>query len=131
MPSLRTPTLGIPTCSLVLAADDPSALASFYGAVLDCVPTPGAASTHWRVPLPSGMWLELYSPSRSRPLPRQRGRLALCLQLEGAEQGVRLAVQRCLELGGGTLDPVRQEPFGWEAWLEDPEGNALLLLASA
>jgi hypothetical protein len=29
------------------------------------------------------------------------------------------------------LDGPRQEPFGWEAWLADPEGNWLLLLVLA
>jgi hypothetical protein len=24
----------------------------------------------------------------------------------------------------------RQEPFGWEAWLRDPEGNRVLLVVS-
>jgi predicted enzyme related to lactoylglutathione lyase len=126
MSSLRTPT-----CSLVLAADDPAALAAFYGSVLGSDPTPGSSATHWRVPLPSGPCLEIYGPSRSRPLPRQRGRLALCLQIEGAEEGLKAMVQRCLELGATSQEPPRQEPFGWEAWLGDPEGNSLLLLASA
>ncbi len=33
-----------------------------------------------------------------------------------------------LELGASVQDPPRQEPFGAEAWLVDPEGNRLLLL---
>ena len=126
MPSLR-----MQTCSLVLAADDPAALASFYGAVVGSTPSPGSASSHWRLPLPTGQSLEIYSPSRSRPLPRQRGRLALCLHIEGAEAGLKAVVQQSLELGAYLLEPPRQEPFGWEAWLVDPEGNSLLLLASA
>jgi hypothetical protein len=52
-------------------------------------------------------WLELYAPSRSRPQPRQQGRLALCLQRQ--PDGSRaLAV--------------------FQAWLLDPEDNRLLLL---
>jgi hypothetical protein len=65
---------------LVLAADDPAALARFYGALLNVEPLPGLSSTHWRVPWPAGGWLELYAPSKSRPQPRQQSRLALCLQ---------------------------------------------------
>ncbi|MFZ9167045.1 VOC family protein [Vulcanococcus sp.] len=124
MPSLRTPT-----CSLVLAADDVAGLASFYGSLLAATPQAGASASHWRLPLPGGLWLDLYCPSRERPLPRQRGRLALCLQLEGGELGLRDAVQRCLELGGRCLEQPRQESFGWECWLQDLEGNSLLLLA--
>ena len=117
---------------LVLAADDPAALARFYGALLHVEPQPGLSSTHWRVPWPAGGWLEVYAPSRSRPHPRQPGRLALCLQRKadaiGALAVLHAWIATALELGASVDDPPRQEPFGAEAWLLDPEGNRLLLL---
>ena len=118
--------------SLVLAADDPAALVQFYGALLGVAPQPGLSSTHWRVAWPAGGWLEVYSPSRSRPQPRQPGRLALCLQRKADRTGALAVLQAwistALELGATTKDPPRQEPFGAEAWLLDPEGNRLLML---
>jgi hypothetical protein len=127
-----TAITGSLTSSLVLAADDPAALAQFYGALLGVEPQTGLSSTHWRVPWPAGGWLEVYAPSRNRPQPRQRGRLALCLQRE-ADGPVALAVLQAwistaLDLGATSEDSPRQEPFGAEAWLLDPEGNRLLLL---
>jgi hypothetical protein len=123
-----TVTTGSITSSLVLAADDPAALAQFYGVA----PQPGLSSTHWRLPWPAGGLLEVYSPSRSRPQPRQPGRLALCLQCRADGPGALAVLQAwistALELGATTEDPPRQEPFGAEAWLLDPEGNRLLLL---
>ena len=123
------------TSSLVLAADDPAALARFYGAVLNAEPHPGLSDTHWRVPWPAGGWLELYAPSRSRPQPRQPGRLALCLQrmadATGALAVLHAWIATALELGASVDDSPRQEPFGAEAWLLDPEGNRLLLLVLA
>lgn len=121
-----------PSGVIVLAADDPAALATFYGALLDVKPQPGLSSTHWRLPWPAGGWLELYAPARSRPQPRQPGRLALGLQRQADPRGA-LAVLRdwismALELGATAVDPPRQEPFGAEAWVLDPEGNPLLLL---
>ena len=120
------------TSSLVLAADDPAALAQFYGALLNVEPQPGLSGTHWRVPWPPGGWLELYAPSKSRPQPRQPGRLALCLQRKanatGALAVLHAWIATALELGASVDDPARQEPFGAEAWLLDPEGNRLLLL---
>ena len=120
------------TSSLVLAADDPAALALFYGALLNVEPQPGLSSTHWRVPWPAGGWLELYAPAKSRPQPRQPGRLALCLQRQanatGAIAVLHAWIATALELGASVADPPRQEPFGAEAWLLDPEGNRLLLL---
>jgi hypothetical protein len=120
------------TSSLVLAADDPAALAQFYGALLGVEPQPGLSRSHWRVPWPAGGWLEVYAPSRSRPQPRQPGRLALCLQRQadgtGALAVLHAWISAALELGASVGDPPRQEPFGAEAWLLDPEGNRLLLL---
>ena len=122
------------TSSLVLAADDPAALAQFYGELLGVAPQPGLSSTHWRLPWPAGGLLEVYSPSRSRPQPRQPGRLALCLQCRADGPGALAVLQAwistALELGATTEDPPRQEPFGAEAWLLDPEGNRLLLLVN-
>lgn len=118
--------------SIVLAADDPTALARFYGALLDLEPQAGLSSTHWRVPWPAGGWLEVYGPSRSRPQPRQQGRLAVCLQRQGDGRGTLAVLQAwidsALALGATTGCPPRQEPFGAEAWMLDPEGNRLLLL---
>jgi hypothetical protein len=64
--------------SIVLAADDPAALAHFYGALLDVEPQLGLISTHWRVRWPAGGWLE--------------GRLALCLQRQADRTGPPLAL---------------------------------------
>jgi hypothetical protein len=120
------------TGSIVLAADDPAALAQFYGALLGIAPQLGLSAAHWRVPWPAGGWLELYAPSRNRPQPRQRGRLALCLQRQadglGALAVLQAWISTALDLGATAEDPPRQEPFGAEAWLLDPEGNRLLLL---
>jgi hypothetical protein len=120
------------TGSLVLAANDPAALARFYGALLNVEPQPGLSSRHWRVPWPADGWLELYAPSKSRPQPGQPGRLALCLQRKadatGALAVLHAWISAALELGASVGDPPRQEPFGAESWLLDPEGNRLLLL---
>jgi hypothetical protein len=120
------------TSSLLLAADDPASLARFYGALLDVEPQPGLSSTHWRVRWPAGGWLEVYAPSKSRPQPRQQGRLALCLQRQadgtGALPLLRAWISKALDLGASAGDLPRQESFGVEAWLLDPEGNRLLLL---
>ena len=37
-------------------------------------------------------------------------------------------IYAALTLGASLQDPARQESFGAEAWLLDPEGNRLLLL---
>jgi hypothetical protein len=37
-------------------------------------------------------------------------------------------ITTALTVGASLAVPPRQEPFGAEAWLLDPEGNRLLLL---
>jgi hypothetical protein len=118
--------------SIVLAADDPAALARFYATLIGVAAQPGLSASHWRLPWPPGGWLELYAPSGSRPQPPQPGRLALCLQRQ-ADAGEAFAaleswVSAALALGAALQEAPRQESFGAEAWLLDPEGNRLLLL---
>ena len=119
--------------SIVLAADDPAVLAVFYGRLLGVEPQAGLGEQHWRLPWPAGGFLELYAPSRSRPQPRQSGRLAPCLQRQATGRHEAIAVleawvREATSLGAVLEDAPRQEPFGAEAWLLDPEGNRLLLL---
>jgi hypothetical protein len=121
--------------SIVLAADDPANLARFYGALLNVEPREGWNPSHWRVPWPAGGFLEIYAPSRSRPQPRQPGRMALCLEQrpdgEDAAALLQAWIQQATAAGGSLLEPPRHEPFGVEAWVLDPEGNRLLLLVQA
>ncbi len=79
--------------------------------------------------------MEIYAPSRTRPQPRQAGRLALGLQRrsDGADllAVLRSWIAECAALGASLLEAPRRETFGVEAWLGDPEGNRLLLLVAS
>ena len=129
----ETPNL---SSSLVLAADNPSALARFYADLLAVEPLQGLGASHWRVPWPAGGFLEIYAPSQSRPQARQPGRLATCLQrsvADGTNPEAAMALLQAwlasaIGLGASLQDGPRQEAFGVEAWLLDPEANRLLLL---
>jgi predicted enzyme related to lactoylglutathione lyase len=106
----------------VLASDNPAELVQFYAALV----TKEAFSrgSTWVLQLEAAGDLVFYCPSKNRPQPAQPGRLALCLQVLQLEA----AISKALALGGQCLEPARQESFGREAWLSDPEGNRLLLL---
>ncbi|MFZ9945735.1 MAG: VOC family protein [Vulcanococcus sp.] len=118
------------TAALVLAADEPQQLAAFYAGLVDGLAVPGFSGSHWRVHLPAMGWLELYRPSRERPVVPGRGRLAICLKRQGDGPSLEGWMQHAIALGAQPLEEARQEPFGCEAWLLDPEGNGLLLLVS-
>jgi len=115
----------------VLAAADPAGLAGFYSALVGTAPQAGLSTGHWRVPLPGGGLLELYAPSRQRPPQAAGGRLALCLRRRGDGAGLAAWITAACSRGAQLREGPRQEPFGWEAWLQDPEGNPLLLLVTA
>jgi len=115
---------------LVLAADAPQALATFYAALVGASPMAGLSAAHWRVVLPGAGWLELYRPSQARPQPPQRGRLAVCLRRRGNRSALDAWRDHATTLGAQPLDEPRTEPFGSEVWMLDPEGNGLLLLMS-
>jgi len=118
--------------SLVLAADDSRRLASFYAQLLGCESEAGFSASHWRLTWPGAGLLEIYEPSGARPLPRQIGRLSLCLQGESPEgralDQLLAWVELALAAGASLEQAPRLEAFGAEAWLLDPEGNRLLLL---
>ncbi len=122
------------SCSLVLAADDPARLSAFYAALLETPACPGLSRSHWRLAWPGGGLLEIFRPSRQRPLARGGGRLAFCLSRQAAGPDPLGELQpwyaQVLALGADAREPPRRESFGAEAWVADPEQNRLLLLVS-
>ena len=116
--------------SVVLAAIDPAALARFYGCLLQVPVLAGLSDRHWRLTLPGGGLLEVYAPSRRRPPVPPGGRLGFCLRRCGDGETLSAWVATACDRGAALDEGPRQEPFGWEAWLRDPEGNRVLLVVS-
>ena len=118
--------------SWVLAAQDSARLATFYSELFQAKLNPGLADHHCIVQFSDGTQLEIYRPSRQRPFPARGRALAPCLRLppsQDPQPELERLVSNALQRGGSILEDVRLEPFGAEAWIHDPEGNALLLLA--
>ena len=120
--------------SCVLAARNPQELACFYGKLLRSSPRAGLGQQHWLVALGGTLNLEIYRPSRKRPFPVQGRTLSLCLRQQPRQDplpSLQALVDESLRLGASVLDPPRVEFFGAEAWITDPEGNAVLLMVPA
>ena len=118
--------------SWVLAAEDSARLATFYSELFQATLKPGVAQHHCIVQFSDGTQLEIYQPSRRRPFPARGKALAPCLRLSPSQQPLpelQRLLSNALQRGGSLLEEARLEPFGAEAWIHDPEGNALLLLA--
>ena len=119
------------TLSWVLAARDPQRLAAFYAGLLQTEARKGLAEHHWIVPLPEGGSLQIYTPSRRRPWPASGAVLAPCLQRvtsHNSLEDLRSWRDGVIALGGSSTEEPRQESFGAECWLKDPEGQRFLLL---
>ena len=117
--------------SLVLAAHDPKALSHFYGALFNATICAGKADHHKILDLGNGLRLEIYRPSQHRPFPVAGRALSVCLKRSAHHTPlVELEhhVSHALSLGASVVEPARLEPFGAECWMNDPEGNAFLML---
>ena len=118
--------------SWVLAAEDSARLATFYSELFQAKLNPGVAEHHCIVQFSDGTELEIYRPSRRRSFPARGRALAPCLRLPPSQEPLpelERLLSKALQCGGSILEDVRLEPFGAEAWIHDPEGNAVLLLA--
>ena len=120
--------------SWVLAAHNPQELACFYGNLLGRCPEAGLSQHHWLVSLGGTLNLEIYRPSRKRPFPAQGRTLSLCLRQQPSQDpqsSLQRVLDESLKLGASILERPRLEFFGAEAWITDPEGNAVLLMVPA
>lgn len=117
--------------SWILASRRPERLAWFYADLLGTRPKPGLAAHHWIVPFQGGGTLQIYTPSRQRPWPVSGCALAPCLQRR-AQHDPLMELQnwqaQVIGLGGRSAEEPRQESFGAECWMEDPEGQRFLML---
>ena len=118
--------------SWVLAADDTGKLGCFYSDLFQARLIPGMGDHHCVVEFGNGTRLEIYRPSRKRSFPTRGRALAPCLRLDPSLDPLpelQNLLSTALERGGSLLEEARVEAFGAEAWIKDPEGNPLLLLA--
>ena len=122
-----------PSVSWVLAARAPQRLAAFYAGLLQTEVHAGLAEHHWIVPLPEGGSLQIYTPSSSRGWPTSGFVLAPCLQRVTSQSPMdelRSWREEVIAMGGSSAEDPRQESFGAECWLMDPEGQRFLLLVT-
>jgi len=118
--------------SWVLAAEDSARLATFYSELFQATLKPGLAEHHCIIQISDGTQPEIYKPSRRRSFPARGRALAPCLRLSPSQQPLpelQRLLSNALQRGGSILEEARLAPFGAEAWIHDPEGNPLLLLA--
>jgi len=101
----------------------------------DAPPKRGQRLPEWGLGLRHPRQCQRGGSTGPQPQPRQQGRLALLMQRQAEETGklalLNIWITTALDLGVSEQNPPRQESFGAEAWLLNPEENRLLLLVLA
>ncbi len=120
-----------PYCSLVLASDDPLKLAEFYRLAVNGTLLQGLSGNHWIISCSNCMQIQIYKPSKCKDLLIKGNSMHLCLSSNPSFsplQEIHEWAKDLEKLGARIVEKARNETFGAEIKLLDPEGNYLLLL---
>mgnify|MGYP001244914971 CR=1 FL=1 len=116
--------------SFVIASRSPKELAEFYAKVHKNEICKGISSFHYVVPLSNGLKIHIYNSSNVSDQFNKRRSACLCFQKRTSSDPISLVKQWSMDIekiGGNILEDPRQEDFGAEAWISDPEGNDFLI----
>ena len=118
--------------SFLIASSNPSELADFYALVCNGQLSKGLNSKHYLITYRQTNKIQIYKPSAERwPIHSTSSALALCFEKEARLEPLTKLKEWCEEIvahGASVLEEPRDEFFGAEAWLKDPQGNSFLLL---
>ena len=117
--------------SFLIASSNPRKLSEFYAFVCNGKVSNGFSSNHYLIIYREIFKIQIYKPSIDKQsFSDAPSKCALCFQKESAKEPL-LKLQEwsneILSLGGKVLLKPRNESFGSEVWMQDPEGNSFLL----
>lgn len=116
----------------MLASTHPEKLAHFYADAFYARYEPGLDGFHWRVLREPSLELDIYRPSQWHKFGTRSRIFAPCLRFTPSDRPdvvLHCQLDRLLGHGAFLVEPASQESFGTEAWITDPEGNPILLVA--
>tara|TARA_Y100001968_G_scaffold217938_1_gene200523 strand:- start:4847 stop:5248 length:402 start_codon:yes stop_codon:yes gene_type:complete len=117
--------------SFVISSKRPKALAEFYSNVSQIDFIKGIDSNHYLLPIKDGFLLQIYRPSSTRDWPNKGRSMSICFQKKPAIEPMSVLEEwsyHLTRLGGSICEEPRNEPYGAETWVADPEGNDFLIL---
>ncbi len=118
--------------SFLIASTNPKKLSEFYALVCNGNVSNGLNSNHYLIIYRENLKIHFYKPSmKHQSLCEGPSSSALCFQKESSlDPLLKLKewYKETLALGAEVLMEPKNEFFGAEAWMQDPEGNSFLLL---
>ena len=117
--------------SFVIASKRPKALAEFYSNVSQINFIQGIDPDHYLLSIKDVFLLQIYRPSLSRPWPNKGRSMSICFQKRPALEPMPVLEEwsyYLIKKGGTVSEKLRNEPYGAETWVTDPEGNDFLIL---
>ncbi len=118
--------------SLVIASQEPQKLAEFYAFATKGDLQYGEDVHHYLIVNGNGMHIQIYRPSKKRAWSNKFAATSLCLQqspsIDPLAQ-IDQCISRLVLKGASVVEEPRNESFGAECWLSDPDGNHFLIFA--
>ena len=118
--------------NFLIASLKPRELSEFYALLGNGKVVKGFNSSHYLIMYRQNYKIQIYKPSHEiiRPL-EGLSAFSICFQKKPNIEPLMKLKEWCKEivsLGGHVYEEPRNESFGAETWLLDPEGNTFLLL---
>tara|TARA_Y100001968_G_C19429344_1_gene756115 strand:- start:869 stop:1255 length:387 start_codon:yes stop_codon:yes gene_type:complete len=116
--------------SFVIASKQPKELAEFYAKVHETDISKGISSDHYLVPVSDGLNIHFYLSSDHFNMPKKVRSACLCFERRSSSDPLSIVKEWSIEIqkiGGFIIEAPKNESFGAEAWLSDPEGNDFLI----
>ena len=118
--------------SFLIASTNPRKLSEFYALVCNENVSNGLNSNHYLIIYRENLKIHFYKASmKHQGFYEGPSSVALCFQKESSLEPLLKLKEWCKELfslGAEVLVEPKNEFFGAEAWMQDPEGNSFLLL---
>tara|TARA_Y100001968_G_C19261479_1_gene669498 strand:- start:270 stop:656 length:387 start_codon:yes stop_codon:yes gene_type:complete len=117
--------------NFIIASKYPKELANFYSKVNQNEVLKGFNDFHYLLPMGRGFYIQFYRPSKIENWPIQGRSVAICFQEKPSPAPMKKIEDwraNLIKLGAKTFSDPKIEFFGVEAWMNDPEGNAFLIV---
>ncbi len=120
-----------PSVSLAIASSNPMKLAEFYSLILEAKILNGSSNSHFLITYSDSLMIEIYKGRIFLKRFRQGRTIAPCFEKQSSLdplEELRLWCAKIIGFGAKIIECEKSFSFGAEAWLEDPDGNAFIIL---
>ena len=116
--------------SIVISSNRPRELAEFYALALSGEIRKGITPHHYVVHKQNCLMIQVYRPSHKFIDHHKSRNSAICFQHAAHRDPSSLIkswIDQLVSSGASVIDQPKNEGFGSEAWLQDPDGNYFLI----